>query len=444
MPCFSHLCADAGFARCRNTCMPNVRSTYTDSVNFFGGENPLELATRFGTPLYVYNERILRQSCRELVSLSTHPGFFVNYSAKANTNPALLSIIREEGCVVDAMSPGEIYLNLRAGFTPDKILYVCNNVDAAELKNAVDNRLLVSVDSLSQLELYGRVNPGGKVMIRFNPGIGVGHSAKVVTGGKDTKFGVDPGLLDDALAIAARHNLRLIGHNQHIGTLFMEGASYVAAMDVLLGLAARLMEKGVTPELIDFGGGFGIPYHKYEGEKRLALAEFGTLLHRRISEWSAKFRYKGRFYIEPGRYIVAECGLVLGRVNAVKNNGNAVYAGTDIGFNVLARPMLYNAFHDVEVYREGGEPDENVVEQTVVGNICESGDILAPKRLLPRLREGDVLAMLDAGAYGYVMASTYNSRLRPAELLIGEDGAARLIRRRETLDDLASTLCALN
>ena len=425
--------------------MPNIRSSYTDRVNFFGGENPLELAARFGTPLYVYNEHILRRRCRELAGLSAHPGFHVNYSAKANTNPVLLSIIREEGCVVDAMSPGEIFLNLHAGFTPDQILYVCNNVDADELKNAADRGLLVSVDSLSQLELYGRVNPGGRVMIRFNPGIGAGHSAKVITGGKETKFGVEPARMDEALAVVARHGLRLVGINQHIGSLFMDGESYVAAMDVLLALAARLKEKGVRLELIDFGGGFGIPYHKYDGEKRLDMAGLGMLLHRRISDWSAEYGYAGRFYIEPGRYVVAECGLVLGRVNAVKNNGSNIYAGTDIGFNVLARPMLYDAFHDMEIYREGGVPDEELVEQTVVGNICESGDILARKRLLPRLREGDILAALDAGAYGYVMASTYNSRLRPAEVLIGEDGAARLIRRRATLDDRASPLlCSLN
>ena len=135
---------------------------------------------------------------------------------------------------------------------------------------------------------------------------------------------------------------------------------------------------------------------------------------------------------------------MLGRVNAVKTNGTNIYAGTDIGFNVLARPMLYDAFHDMEIYRKDGCPDTNLIEQTVVGDICESGDILAKKRLLPRMQEGDILGVLDAGAYGYVMASTYNSRLRPAEVLIGEDGKARLIRRRETLEDLASTLCVLN
>lgn len=420
--------------------MANVRSTYTDSVHFFGREDPRQLAARFGTPLYVYNEALLRQRCRDLLGLSSHPGFHVNYSAKANTNPALLRIIREEGCLADAMSPGELHLNLLAGYTPDEMLYVCNNVSADELKNAVEQGLLVSVDSLSQLELYGEINPGGRVMVRFNPGIGAGHSEKVVTAGKATKFGIDPVLLPQVLHIAARHGLRLTGVNQHIGSLFMDGASYLAAMNVLLDLAADLLERGAPLEIIDFGGGFGIPYEKYAGQPRLDLAELGRLLHGRISAWATRHAYRGRFYIEPGRYIAAESGLVLGRVHAVKNNGSSRYAGTDIGFTILARPMLYGSFHDMEIFRENGQPDEELVEQTVVGNICESGDILAKNRPLPLLREGDILAVLDAGAYGFVMASDYNQRLRPAEVLIGMDGAARLIRRRETFDDLTATL----
>lgn len=420
--------------------MANVRSAYTDGMHFFGREDPRELAARFGTPLYVYSENILRQRCRDLLGLSSQPGFRVNYSAKANTNPALLRIIREEGCLVDAMSPGELHLNLLAGYRPEEILYVCNNVSADEMKNAVDHGLLVSVDSLSQLDLYGRVHPGGRVMVRFNPGIGAGHSAKVITAGKETKFGITPDLLPDVLDSVARHGLRLAGINQHIGSLFLDGAGYLAAMNVLLELAADLLGRGVPLDIIDFGGGFGIPYEKYAGQPRLDLAELGHLLHGRLTQWAAEHAYAGCFYIEPGRYIVAECGLLLGRVHAVKNNGPHRYVGTDIGFNQLMRPVLYDAFHDVEIFRENGEPDATQVEQTVVGNICESGDILAKNRLLPLVREGDVLAMLDAGAYGFVMASDYNQRLRAAEVLIGADGRARLIRRRETFDDLTATL----
>lgn len=412
--------------------MSNVRSAYTDSVEFFGLTSPTELVETYGSPLYVYSEAILRQRCRDLKALSSHPGFFVNYSAKANSNLALLRIIREEGLVVDAMSPGEIFINKKAGFTPDQILYVCNNVSAEELRNAVDNGLLVSVDSLSQLDLYGEINPGGKVMIRFNPGIGAGHHKKVVTAGKETKFGVDPAALDEVRTILARHNLTLAGVNQHIGSLFLEADGYIQAATFLLTIA----EQFDTIEVIDFGGGFGIPYHKYENQPRLELAELGERFHSLISDWANRRHYRGSFFVEPGRYIVAECGLLLGTVHAVKTNGSNRYVGTDLGFNVLARPMLYDAHHDIEVYREDGEPSDLSLPQTVVGNICESGDIMAKNRMLPALEEGDVLGVLDAGAYGYVMSSTYNQRLRPAEVLIDLEGRPKLIRRRETLEDL--------
>ena len=420
--------------------MANVRTSYTDSVNFYGQEDPRELVSRFGSPLYVYNENMLRERCRDLTGLSSHPGFRVNYSAKANTNPALLRIIRSEGCVVDAMSPGELHLNALAGFTPEEITYVCNNVSAEELSNAAGHGCVVSVDSLSQLELFGQVCRGGRVMVRFNPGIGAGHSEKVVTGGKKTKFGVDPDMLPQVQDILARHELRLVGVNQHIGSLFMEAGPYLDAMNILLSMAARLLKLGYPLEIIDFGGGFGIPYHKYEGQARLDMKALGRAIHERLTEWTEETGYKGQFFIEPGRYVVAECGVVLGTVHATKNNGPHLFAGTDIGFTVLARPMLYDAFHDVEIYRENGSPEEDGVEQTIVGNICESGDILAKDRVLPLIRQGDVVAMLDAGAYGFVMSSTYNQRMRPAEVLIGADGKARLIRRRETLEDLTSLL----
>lgn len=424
----------------RCTFMANVRSSYTDSVQFYGQEDPRELVARFGSPLYVYNENVLRSCCRDLTGLSSLTGFQVNYSAKANTNPSLLRIIRSEGCVVDAMSPGELHVNQLAGFPKAEITYVCNNVSGEELKNAAEHCDVVSVDSLAQLELLGQAAPGSRVMVRFNPGIGAGHSDKVVTGGKKTKFGVDPDMLPQVQDIVARHQLQFVGVNQHIGSLFMEAAPYLEAMEVLLAMAEKLIGLGYPIEIIDFGGGFGMPYHKYEGQPRMDMKALGEALHACLSAWQEKTGYTGRFFIEPGRYVVAECGVVLGTVHAVKNNGPHRYAGTDIGFTVLARPMLYDAFHDVEIYREGGQPDSEAVEQTIVGNICESGDILAKDRALPLIEQGDVIAMLDAGAYGWVMASTYNHRLRPAEVLIGADGKARLIRRRETLDDLTATL----
>ncbi|MFV0349876.1 MAG: diaminopimelate decarboxylase [Halodesulfovibrio sp.] len=412
--------------------MANVRSTYTDSVDFYGLNTPMELVEEYGSTLYVYNEDMLRRRCREIKALSTHSGFTPNYSAKANTNIHLLKIIREEGMVVDAMSPGEIIMNLAAGFTPDQILFISNNVSAEELKFAIDHGVYVSVDSLSQLDLFGEINPGGKVVIRFNPGIGAGHHAKVVTGGKQTKFGVDPETMDEVRAIIERHDLTLCGVNMHIGSLFMEPDGYIEAMQVLLSIA----EQWDTLEIIDFGGGFGIPYRKYEGQARLDMQKLGEAFHATISEFSERTGYKGRFMCEPGRYIVAECGALLGTCYSVKNNGPKRFVGTDLGFNTLVRPAMYDSFHDVEIYREDGEPVSATMEQSIVGNICESGDIIAKDRQLPEILEGDIIGMLDAGAYGYVMTSPYNQRLRPAEVLIQSDGKPRLIRRRETIADL--------
>jgi len=417
--------------------MATTHSSHTGRLRFFGLHTPQQLVAVYGSPLYVYNEDILRRSCRELLKLSAHPGFRVNYSAKANANPALLRIIRDEGCLVDAMSPGELHMNLHAGFLREEILYVCNNVSKEELKNAADHGLLVSVDSLAQLDLYGHVNRGGRVMLRFNPGIGAGHHKHVVTAGKSTKFGLAPEELDEARDLLAGHGLTLAGLNQHIGSLFMEPSGYLAAMDRLLAFAAALHPEELAGlEILNFGGGFGIPYRKYENEARLDMDALGRGIHERISVFAAQTGYKGCFYVEPGRYAVAECGLLLGMVHAVKSNAGRRYVGTDLGFNMLMRPVLYNAYHDVEIYRAGRKDDAGTLLQTVVGNICESGDILAEDRELPEIRVGDMLGVLDAGAYGFAMCSNYNLRLRPGEVLINADGSYRLIRRRDSLDDL--------
>ncbi len=417
----------------------SVRSNYTDSLNFYGKETPQGLMEKFGSPLYVYNEVVLRERCRDLVGLCKTKGLHINYSAKANANPHLLKIIREEGCLVDAMSPGELYLDLKAGYKPDEILYVCNNVSPEEMKNALEKGVLVSVDSLMQVEQLCRLNRGGKIMVRFNPGIGAGHSAKVVTGGKETKFGVDPEKLPQLLEILDRYGVTLAGINHHIGSLFMEGESYIEAAKVLLDLALKLpcFEK---LEIIDFGGGFGIPYHKYENQARFDLETFSRLLNETLSGWAKAHNYHGKFYLEPGRYIAAECGVVLGTVYNTKTNGTKPYVGTDLGFNVLARPMLYDSFHDVEIYRNNAQKNMKELEQTIVGNICESGDIIAKNRVLPVLREGDIVAMLDAGAYGFSMSSNYTQRLRPAEVLIQKDGTAKCIRRRDTFEDIFATV----
>ncbi|TCT14367.1 diaminopimelate decarboxylase [Natranaerovirga pectinivora] len=407
----------------------------TNSNNFYGNSTPVELVKEYGSTLYVYNEKILRERCRELKNLVSYPNFAVNYSVKANSSLGLLKIVNEEGLYADAMSPGEIHVNLAAGFAPEKILYISNNVSKEEMQFAIDKGVLTSVDSLSQLEQYGTLNPGGRVCIRFNPGVGAGHHEKVVTGGKKTKFGVDPHLIDEVKDILNKYDLKLAGINQHIGSLFMDGSKYVEGVQSILAIAENFKDL----EFVDLGGGFGIPYNKLAGQPRLELKELGVQLDEVIKNWVAKYGKEIQFKIEPGRYIAAECGILLGTVHTVKYNYDNKYIGTDLGFNVLIRPAMYDSHHDIEVYRESDTPSTKYEFVNVVGNICESGDIIAKERELPELFEGDILGVLDAGAYGYCMASNYNNRLRPAEILIKEDGSHQLIRRRDTLEDIMRT-----
>lgn len=423
--------------------MSHSRSAYTDNINFFGESAPEKLAEEFGTPLYIYNERILRERCRDMMGLSALEGFGVNYSVKANSNPALLGIIREEGLTVDAMSPGELAMDLLAGYQPGDILYISNNNGPEEMKGALDAGCLVSVDSISQLELLASLAPKSRVMARINPGIGDGHSAKVVTGGSATKFGISVRELPRLLQVCQKYELSLVGLNQHIGSLFMKPDAYLEAAGVLLQIAEKLPGPIFHKiEILDFGGGFGIPYHKYEKEERLDLAAFAEQFNDMLDHWRKAANYGGQFLVEPGRYVVAECGVLLGRVTAIKDNGSIRFAGTDIGFNVLMRPMLYDSWHDIELYSPTGEREEK--RQTIVGNICESGDVLARDRLLPELVQGDLIGVLDAGAYGFSMASNYNLRYLPAEVLIRENGKPALIRRRQTAADLEACLVSLN
>lgn len=420
--------------------MQKLISKVTDNTNFYNGNNPFDLINKYGSPLYVYNEKILREKIRDMKNLVSYENFIVNYSAKANSNLAILQIANEEGVHIDAMSPGEIFVEMKAGFSPAKIFYISNNVSNEEMQYAIDNDIIISVDSISQLKQYGKLNPNGKVCARFNGGIGAGHHEKVITAGKNTKFGIQLSEIDELKNILDEYNLTLIGINQHIGSLFMEGEKYIQGVLAILEVAKNFDNL----EFIDLGGGFGIPYNKLEDNySSLDLASLGSKLSKILNNFAEEYGKKLTFKIEPGRYIAAECGVILGTVHSIKNNGNTKYVGTDIGFNVLARPVMYDSHHDIEVYRKSEIKSENIEPVTVVGNICETGDIIAKDRLLPNIIEGDILAVLDAGAYGHVMSSNYNNRLRPAEVLIRENGEAILIRKRDSLEDIIKNFVPL-
>jgi len=405
---------------------------YLEQIDFFENMDPRQLTTQYGSPLFVYSERILRQRCREIKNLITYPKFIANYSTKANSNLELLKIIRSEGFHADAMSPGELHLLKMAGFKAHQMINISNNVSSEEMAYAIDNRCLISVDSVSQLQRLGSEHPGIDVMIRFNPGMGAGHHEKVVTAGKQTKFGVSAAEVQEVKRVLSDFRLNLVGINMHIGSLFMDPDIYVPPVKSLLALA----ELFPTLKVIDFGGGFGVPYHKHRGEARLDLTALGKKLDEVIKDFVGKTGYQGAFMVEPGRYISAESGVLLGTVHAIKEQFGTRYIGTDLGFNVIHRPVLYNSHHDIEVYPRRKRLLSENDRVTVVGNICETGDIIARNRRLPAIEENDSLAVLDAGAYCYTMCSNYNQRLKPAEVLIDLDGRVRLIRRRESIEDL--------
>lgn len=409
-----------------------MKEYYTPQVDLYKGNDPESLVKEYGSPLYVYSEDILRKRCKEMKTLVPYKNFSPHYSIKANSNLHLLKIVHDEGLHADAMSPGEIFVLEKAGFKPSDIFYICNNVSTEEMKYAVDRNITVSIDSLAQLKMFCPAFPGARVAVRFNTGYGAGHHEKVVTAGKKTKFGINDDRVDEVHDILKKYNMKLTGINQHIGSLFLEESAYIASAEILCDLAQKFDDL----EFIDFGGGFGIPYMKQDGQHRLDLLPLGEKLNQVIEDFVAKYGKEITFHIEPGRYVVAECSVLLGTVYALKDHAGIDYVGTDLGFNVLQRPVMYDSHHDIEIYSDGKLQKDDMTAMTVVGNICESGDKLAIGRTLPTVKIGDIMGVMDAGAYGYSMASNYNNRLRPAEVLITSDGTTKLIRKRDTLEDL--------
>ncbi|MCR4695677.1 MAG: diaminopimelate decarboxylase [Lachnospiraceae bacterium] len=410
--------------------------SYIEESNFFKGINPEDIASKYGTPTYVYNEETIRKCMREVANVITKYPYRANYSMKANSNLTILKMALEEGLNADAMSEGEMRLLIKAGFPSDRIFFVPNNVDKSELQFAIDHDIMVSLDSLDQLDLFGSLNPGGKCSVRINPGVGAGHHEKVVTAGKKTKFGVAEEDVDKIFEIAKKHNLKIAEINQHVGSQYLDPEPFLQAVENFL----RIADKFDDLEYIDFGGGYGIPYHKLDDEARFDMASFTERFTALLDVYVEKHKDNiPLFKSEPGRYCVAEGGVILGRVHATKQNAGKRYAGTDIGMNVLARPTLYDSYHDIEVLHNGKAVSRDTLEEvSVTGNICESGDLLCKERPLAHIETGDLVCVLDAGAYGYSMSSSYNTRPRAAEVLITKDGKDKLIRRRETYDDLFS------
>jgi diaminopimelate decarboxylase len=394
-----------------------------------GGMKATDLADRFGTPIYVTEEARLRENFRRINdAFNKRMPTRIHFACKANANLAIMKVLEQEGSCIDAVSLGEAELALKAGYSPDRILYTGTSVSNEEMRQLVQRKVPINVDSPSQLRRLAQIAPGYRISMRVNPDVGAGHHHHVVTGKKTTKFGIPKGAIVNAYAEALALGFKPYGLHCHIGAGVQEVAPFIEVTDVMIEIANELRDVlGLKLEVLDLGGGIGIPYKPSEHEMDVDL--LADAITARVKEHSSI----KTLALEPGRYLVCDSTVLLARVHDIKETPEKRFAGTDAGFNTLIRPAFYGSYHHIAVANKFGREPELVYD--VVGPICESGDFIAKDRKLPRLAEGDVLVVYDTGAYGYAMSSTYNSRGRPAEVLVHE-GQAQVVREAETVDDL--------
>ena len=391
-----------------------------------------DLAAAYGTPLYVYDGDLVLERYRELQTCIPWPKLRVLYAMKANYCPALLQLLRHAGALLDTVSPGDVHLARRLGYPADRLLYTANNLTEAEVAEVQGQGVLFNIGSLSRLERFGAAYPGSDVCLRFNPDVVAGSHAKIRTGGALTKFGILMQDADRAVAIAAEHNLRVVGLHEHTGSGIARTEQVYQSMRNLLSVATA--ERFPDLEFVDFGGGFKVPYRP--DEDRIDYADFGRGIAEIFSEFCERLGRELWMYFEPGKFIVAEAGTMVVGVNTLKDNRGRLIVGTNSGFPQLIRPMFYNAYHHI---RNISNADGQVRTYDVCGNICETGDRFAEDRELPEIREGDLLAIENAGAYCYAMGGVYNLRPMPTEVLVC-DGEPVLARRGLTSEQLVDQI----
>jgi diaminopimelate decarboxylase len=386
----------------------------------------LNLASEFGTPLYVYDADKIKQQYAKLVNgfSSIDTRFF--FACKALTNINILSYVASLGCGIDCSSINEVKLALYAGVPPEKILYTSNGIDFEEIQEAVESGVHVNIDSLSNLEKFGKkYGSSYGVGVRLRPNILAGGNLKISTGHEKSKFGIPIEQLDLLKKIVDTYNIKVKALHIHTGSDIKDADVFVHGIKVLSELVAHFPEL----EVIDLGGGFKVPYEPEDEETDIPwiASKLKKYLDSHLFNKGKSFQ----LWFEPGKYLVSECGYLVAKVNVLKDNGAQIFAGINSGLNHLIRPMLYDAYHHIVNI---SNPDGEEKVYTVTGYICET-DTFANDRLLHEVREGDILAIYNAGAYGFEMSSNYNSRYKPAEVLL-KDGNAFLIRQRDEFEDL--------
>jgi diaminopimelate decarboxylase len=410
------------------------------------GVSVSELAREHGTPLYVYDAEMIRRRCRDLAAWDT-----VRFAQKACSNLAILNLVRREGVMVDAVSTGEIHRALAAGYQPHAaagaasatdlppvhpVVYTADIFDRDSLDAVAKLGIHVNCGSADMLEQLAARVPGASVTLRVNPGFGHGHSQKTNTGGEGSKHGIWHADIPEVLRRAEWAGLSVTGLHMHIGS----GTDLAHLAEVAGSLERVALEIGRSLTTISAGGGLPVPYKP--GEVHADLGGYFTLWDATRKKLEQQFGHRIRLEIEPGRYLTAESGYVITEVRAVKHQGARKYVLVDAGFNTLARPVLYGSYHPMSICPQDPADAAATEEVAIGGPLCESGDIFTQTdggfvatRSLPTAQVGDLLVIEIAGAYGFVMASNYNSKPLPAEVLI-DAGTARLVRARQTPADL--------
>jgi len=396
-----------------------------NEYQFAGGLSATAIADKYGCPVYVYDSAIIKRQYEKLTSAFKVPKLKINYACKALTNINILRYIGSLGAGLDTVSIQEVKLGLRAGYAPHDIIYTPNCVSLEEISEAVKLGVQINIDNLSILEQFGDAYPHVPVCIRVNPHIMAGGNSKISVGHIDSKFGISIHQVPHIVRIVEATGLTINGLHMHTGSDILDAGVFLQGAEVLFNVATHFDKL----EYIDFGSGFKIDY---KGDGICTdVEDLGEQIGERFQLFCESYGRELTLMFEPGKYLVSEAGYFLARVNVIKQTTSTVFAGLDSGLNHLIRPMLYDAYHKITNI---SKTEGRTRIYTVVGYICET-DTFGINRKLTEVHEGDVLAFSNAGAYCWMMSSNYNSRYRPAEVLIHE-GKDYLIRERETMDDI--------
>ena len=397
-----------------------------DGAYAIGGIHIQELVNSFDTPLYVYDAEIIDRQYSRLKQAFSLCKTRINFACKALNNVKVMRHLHDLGACLDTVSIQEVWLGLKAGFTPEEIIYTPNCVSMEEIDLAVKEGVMINIDNISILEQFGlKYGNTVPICIRINPHVMAGGNINISTGHIDSKFGISIYQMRHVDRVVKNTGLNVIGLHMHTGSDIVDVDIFLRAADILFEQAEHF------PDLtfIDFGSGFKVPYKP--DDHSTDIEELGEKLTARFKEFCSEYGRELELWFEPGKFLVSQAGTFLVKVNVLKQTTAAMFVGVDSGLNHLIRPMLYNGYHHIT---NVSNPDGALRLYTVVGYICET-DTFGWDRKLNEVREGDILAFNNAGAYGMTMASNYNSRFRPAEVLI-KNGKAELIRRRENLDDI--------